>query len=657
MNNNLNNIALCYHGVTTNINEKSSYVSYIDDFKEQINHLEALGYLYVKPSVFYTWYNSTNKPASPIATIIFDDALASFLIAAQWLETKSIPYGIAVIGQRLGKRTPEEGYASWQALLTAKNSGLCEILHHTYNMHHFCLVNEENEIVNAPILEGPCHVDNGNFIYIVNGDTRWYWDMSFINKNTWGFPLFGTDQNNNQRITSLINFKADTSVTADRIRVWTCLHSPYAGGYNAQVQIKINGSIVANTIVEPFNYETRTQWPEREFVTIQFDSTYQIQQGNSYNIEFITQNTGNAAFLIYAIPDFTGDFTLSTTCTQMTYTENLQWPARACIILTDGTGTTVSTNEYQAYVKADLANNNRVITKYLDSTWVTRSTGYTERDNLYAVVLGGTYSNGQLADTKIKYHAAESFTAEVIRFKYASKLGTAYPLIMDIYINDVKVGRLESNWWEWNWQEVDIDAFEFISGNDYIIRFETKNENPFGQGLIRVYMDQADPPRPIWNDELNMFIAPQESEFNHTAIYEVSNPEGSDVYPDGVVIENNTEYYYIMNEPYDGPGKVFLEILESSSGTTEVPSQICYPFGSYYSTVSSQQKEDVHAVLKTAMNESGTTSGYSVWDNPVGSLKDINLQYSEYIMPRYLIEGNIDNTQIIENINIFIGYQ
>jgi hypothetical protein len=653
----LNNLALCYHGMTSNINEKSNYVTYIEDFKEQISHLETLGYNFVKPSVFYMWYQSLTQSPLPLATIIFDDALNSLGMAASWLEGRSIPYGVAVIGQRLCKLKPEEGYISWQELQTAVAGGLCEILHHTYNMHHMCLIKEENEIVTAPILEGPCYVDHGNFIYITQEDTRWYFDMSHINNTSWGFPLFGTDQNTNQMITSTVIFKANTTVLADRLRVWACLHNPYGSGYNVQIQIKINGSIVADSVINPVNYTTRTQWPEREFVTIPFTNSFQILQGNSYTIEFNTLNTGNASFLIYAVPDFSGDFTLTTTCTGMTFSENVPWPARACIILADGTGSTATSSQYQSYIQEDLDRNNQVIQKYLNAAWSTRSTGYEDTDMLSTLVLGGTYANGQLADTKIKYHANETFTADILRVKYASRMGNRYPLIIDVYINDLKVGRFESNWWEWHWQEIEIEEYNFVSGNDYTIRFVTKSASPYGQGLVRLYMDQPGSPRPVWSEELNSFVALPDSEFAHTALYEVVNTEGTDVYPDGVVIDNSINYHYIINEPYDGPGKAFLEILSCSSGAVEVPTQICYPFGSYYSVITSEQKEDVHSDLKNVLNGAGINSGYSVWDNPIGSLDNIQLQYSEYLIPRYLIEGITEQSQVIDNIDTFIGYK
>lgn len=208
---------------------------------------------------------------------------------------------------------------------------------------------------------------------------------------------------------------------------------------------------------------------------------------------------------------------------------------------------------------------------------------------------------------------------------------------------------------EWYWQEIEIDSYDFIAGSDYTIRFETKNKSPYGLGLVRLYMDQPKPPQPTWNAQLNSFVAPPATAFAHAALYDVANTEGTDVYPDGVVIDNKINYHYVTNAPLDGPGKAFLEILGCTSGTASVPTQICYPFGSYYSTITTQNKEDVHPDLKAILNGIGVKSGYGVWDNPVSSLIDINLKYSEYIMPRYLIEGVTPQTQVIQNIDIFIG--
>jgi hypothetical protein len=657
----LYNIALCYHGMTANENERSVYITFLEDFKGQINHLEALGYKFVKPSEYYKRYHNLSKTSFPVATIIFDDALESISMATVWLAKKSIPFGIAVIGQRLGKLTPEEGYASWNDLNTALESGLCEILHHTYNMHHYCLKKDDNKILNSPILEGPCYVDHGDFIYIVSGDTSRYFDLAQMNKTAWAFPLFGTDIKTDKEIKSTVKFKADTDLLVDRIRLWTCLHHPYSSGYRVKVQIRVNGIELADSIIEPQKSGSGSGWPESEFVTIQFDEEFNMTKGKSYEIEFITQNKGNASFMIYSIPDFSGNFKLNTTCTEMTFPQNIQWPARAAIILADNNGKTVTANEFMEYLKEDLNKNNQVIQKYLGATWLTKSTGYQETDELSAFVLGGTYSNGEIASSKIMFHAKETFSAEILRFKYAGRLGKQYPLVIDIYINNKKVGSFEANWWDWHWQEVEIDSTNFMEGRDYVIRFDTKNASPFGQGLVRVYMQQPKSPRPVWSPKLNKIVLPSETEFEHEALYEVSNPEGTDVFPDGAAVTKDSNFKWLIYEPYDGPGKVFLEILTCSSGKVGVPKQICYPFGAYDSiTVKSKlmpEKEDIHPDMKSVLTELGIKSGFSVWDSPVGSLKNSNLYYSEYIMPRYLIEGDMKLTKVIKNIDKFTGYK
>lgn len=104
---NLNNIALCYHGFTTDPAEKSEYVGYIEDFKEQVYYLQNKGYTFVPPSQYAKWYSGEYTPDTPIATIIFDDARKSIDIAAQWLIENKIPFGIAIIGKRIGTLNAE----------------------------------------------------------------------------------------------------------------------------------------------------------------------------------------------------------------------------------------------------------------------------------------------------------------------------------------------------------------------------------------------------------------------------------------------------------------------------------------------------------------------------------------------------------------------
>jgi hypothetical protein len=485
--------------------------------------------------------------------------------------------------------------------------------------------------------------------------------MTHIKNISWDFPVFGTDTNTGKEIKSMVDFKANTTFMADRMRLWASVHNSYNDDYSAAVEIRINDSLVAKSTVEINMKDTSKQWHTQEFVTILFQNQYEIVKGNSYKIEFVTQNTGNAAFMIYAIPDFSGNFMLNTSCTEMTFPNNVAWPARACLILADGTGKTATTSEFLSYVRDDIYKNNIVIKKYLNASWKKYSTGYVENNNLSSIVLGGTYTNGQLAATKVKIHAAQSFTVEILRIKYAARVGNIYPLIIEVYINDIRVGSFEANWWDWHSQEVQINSYRFVEGHDYIIKFVTKNASPFGQGLLRVYMDQPKSPQPIWNSRINKIVAPTDTEFEHEALYEVINPEGTDVYPDGAVIYNGSNFKWVMHEPYDGPGKVFLDILSCYSDSVRLPTQICYPFGAYYSTTVTSQllpdKKDIHPGISGILAEAGIKAGYSVIENPGKGLKNSKLQYSKNIIPRYLVEGDAEQAKVIQNIDILTGYK
>lgn len=650
---NLNNIALCYHGFTTNEAEKSEYVSYLQDFQEQVNYLKDKGYTFVPPSKYNQWYSKKYTPDTPIATIIFDDARESVDIAAYWLVENEIPFGIAIIGRRLGTINPEEGYMSWAAIKRLYDTEYCEILSHTYNMHHFDLKNQDSAVVSAPILEGPSYVDNGDFLYIDSDDTRWYWDLTHIDDTTWSFPLFGTDRKTSQPITSTIKFKAKESVTVNKMRAWAALHSPYSSGYDVAIKIDIDGTEVANKTINTIQYETRSQWPEREFVTIDFDNSYTLEANKTYTMTFATQSAGNSSFNIYSIPNFSGDYELTTTSTGMSYGAQEKWPAQACIILAGDNGKEATVKEFEQYVFDDLSMNSKVINKYLSASWYTNTTGFEENETLECIVLGGTYPDGSKANTDIKFTPSKSFTGEVLRFKTVSHLGDWYPLIIDIYINDQKVSRFSSNWQDWSSQTVNINPYQFKEGQEYNITFKTANTSPTGTGLVRIYMDQQALPWPTWDSVNDTWAQPADSEFQYVPQYKVSSSEGTDVYPSGINIDKY-EHTWEYSSPYTGPGKAFLEILSSTSGASVTPTQICYPFGAYYSK-QTNNKQHIDPILKNILKKIGMDSGMAVWDEAARSLEDIQSEYSEYIIPRYLVLGNLEQSQIFNDIDILTG--
>jgi hypothetical protein len=651
-----NNLALCYHGIVLSPEEKSPYRSYINDFKEQIEYLIKLGYNFVKPTKYYEWYIGKYIPSSPIATIMFDDALDSVNLVTPWLIEMQIPFAISVIVSKLKKYTPEQDYISWSSLKTLTDSNLCEILSHSFNMHHTNLQFENTQVLSAPIMEAPYYLDNGEFLYIAKDDKRYYWDLSHIDNISWSFPLIGTDTITKKPITSTVKFTASKNIKINIMRFWTCLHKPYGTGYNAKVKIYINNKLVSDYTLNTTQYGNKKQWPERAFITIPLNTTFQIESGKVYTVKFVTGNVGNSTFMIYSIPSFTNDSELTSTCSGETFALAEIWPAKACMIFTDGKGNAATDLIYSNYVYNDILQSKVAVSKYLNATWSSYTTGYLETDPLETVVIGGTYSNGLLANTKIKFHADNNFVGEIIKIKYTSSLGKSYPLVIDIYINDTKVGEFQSSWWDWHRQEIQITPFSFQAGMDYIIRFKTKNASP-GLGLVRIYLDQMNPPKLLWDYSQDTWGYPGKEAFVHEMGFEVANTEGTDMFPDDVTI-SGTNYNWVYKIPYDGPGKPFLQIMSCVNGNFMPPTQIVYPFGSYYSsTISngSTTMEDVHPSLMTELINLGISSGFTVWDEPLSNYNDIQNKYTKYVIPRYLVPGDVDQTVILSNFNTLIG--
>ncbi|HHV65466.1 MAG TPA: hypothetical protein GXX46_10405 [Peptococcaceae bacterium] len=331
----------------------------------------------------------------------------------------------------------------------------------------------------------------------------------------------------------------------------------------------------------------------------------------------------------------------------------MKWPAQACLILAGDNGREVSQQEFRQYIYNDLIANNNAIQKYLAASWHAYSTGYEENDYLECLVLGGTYSNGSLAKTSIKFTPEQSFTGEALRFKTVANLGEWYPLIIDVYINGEKVSRFSPNWREWAWQTINITPYKFTAGQEYTLTFETANPSPNGTGLVRIYLDQQDLPWPAWDEANNTWQKPDDTKFQFPVHYEVSSLEGTDVYPKSIYIEN-LEYSWEYSSPYTGPGKAFLEILSCTPGKSVTPTQICYPFGAYHPKKTGNI-DDISPELKSTFKQIGLSSGMTIWDEPIYSLEGVRNKYSDYVIPRYMVLGNLEQSQTFQAIDTFIG--
>ncbi len=641
-----NNVALCYHGCVTTRAEMKTFREYLADLRSQVVAMEAEGYTFVSPTQYKAWRDEAYTPAGPIATLHFDDGLASILEITPWLIARGTPFGLALIGRRQRKHVPETDFLSWAQIKTLVDSGLCELLSHTFNHHNLALIGATAEA--GPVLEGPCWVDDGEVLYRAAGDPRFYWDYSLIDTGTWGFPLFGTDPFDGVTpITSTVTFTPTVTQTVTTLRLFAALHAPSGAGYSCQVRIKAGAVVLGTVTVGPKQYETRAQWVEREFQTIVLPTSFAAVSGTPVTLTFETLTVGSGVFRIYAVPEPGGSYSMTTTARSNSlgvlgslyqdYPANVAWPARAGIILTPGTGAVVSSATYQGYVEDDATAQDTAFDTWLNATWTVWPLPYVEEDPLYAIALYGTHADGVLADTKLKYVAPASFTAEVLRVKNTSIASATaelrYAAVVDIHIGTsatgpwTKVARWVATWSEYKVVEIDIAPFNMVAAATYWIRFQTLNASPWGNMVQRILLDQDGPTAPeTW------FVM-------------------DDVWSDG------------YETPLSGHGAPFLDVLSKTTGAAVTTQQIVYPFGAYYDIgtggVEADQLLDARPELKSVLAGKGITHGYTIWPtrNDVDSaFREPGLRVTDYALGRVLMYGDIGLVTKEDNTASVAGY-
>lgn len=685
------NVVLCYHGCVLHRADVLTFREHIDDWKAQIRSLQKQGYTFVKPSNYLAWYNGTWSPPGPIACCHLDDGLDSIKPICDWMVAEGIPFGLAIIGRRQRIHEPDDGFASWQTLKGYVDSGLCELMSHTYNMHHLTLVKKDSVVQVGPVMEAPCWIDNGDVVYRDAADSRYYWDFSHVDGATWGFPLFGSDPYTGftTTITSSLTLKAKWTGTLRVLRLWMALGRPYGGGYDAQVEIRVNGALCWSGVIKPKDYGVRKQWVEREFYSILLDTWPSISAGNAYTIEFKTLNLGPAVALIYAIPDFSGDFSLTTTCKGLykapdgvtlaqrvhlaDFPDGYPWPARPAIIMADGTGAPATDAQYQSYVTDDLLANNEAISSWLNAVWTEHAQAYKgDPNDLGALVIGGQYSDGSLANTVIPFDCPATHTARVLRFKNASVAGLErYPLLMDVYVGSSASGpwtlltRYASRWKAYKWEEIDIPATALTGGTRYWFRFQTVNANPWGgQALQRIYLDTTfavggggNTPKRIasWWDFSGVDFALT----RRTAI--PAQPEGSDRWPTGTTsIYDGWQWVYGSAAVV---GNAYLETMSAAQSPAATPVDMIYPFGAFYETgvgsIKAQNIKQVSAPLLGALVSAGLDSGFTIYParyEPSGGLfREPANRYTRFTLGRLLVYGTASPLTTLNHIDAFAG--
>lgn len=378
---------LCYHGCVGRRVDALVFREHINDVKAHIRQLKNAGYRFVLPSEYRRWQAGEVVYDEPIICIHWDDCLGSIDMIVPWLIAEGIPSGIAIITRRLGYIDPEDGFASWKQVRAWVATGLVEVMSHTHNMHHLTLIQKDGVVDVAPVLEGPCWIDNGDVVYRAPDDPRWYWDFTHVDAITLGIPLYGTDPYDATTpiITTLtLTPKATGSVTL--LRLWMALSKPSGAGYDVQVQIHNGSTLVWSGIITPKNYETRSQWVEREFHTITLDTPFFVNEGAMTTLRFTTLNAGPGVALLYGLSTRDdGQFRAVTNCKGLypagsqglpdrywqyiDYQAGDRWPVIPCLILGFGTGRAATMAEYTSYVGADCEKAAYQVETYLNANW------------------------------------------------------------------------------------------------------------------------------------------------------------------------------------------------------------------------------------------------------------------------------------------------
>lgn len=654
----LENVLICYHGCVPQNQVPFTYRQKPGDIQEHVSQLLEYGYTFVLPDDYARWQRGEWSPDYPIACLHFDDGLESVNLILPWLVGNGIPFGLAMIGRRQRKRLPETDFISWADLKTYVDLGLCELMSHTYNMHHLTVGAVDGS--SQPIMQGPWFVDNGIMMYRQDGDTRHQWDLSFIDQLSWGFPLFGTDPSTmlidgkahggSRPITSEISFKASATMDVAVIRFWSALGVPSGGGYDAHVIIKADGVTVFDGIFSPLNYTTRVQWQEREMATITLDSSFTITDGDTHVLTFETQNVGDGLLRIYALPDMSGDFALTSDCVSVKpgvstgnaiidYPPGVAMPARPVMILGDGTGALVSESVFLDAVEADLAQNNAVIATWLNANWVEYTGLYNENNEfLFLGVAFGTYSDGTLVDSIFAMECL-SHTATTLAFKFVEELGPWYPILAECYISNtnsgpwVKIATFAPNYAVRDWQEIDLDEGVVLGEGTYWIRFKTINQTPHsGQAtLLRLYID---------------FDAHGTTEENIFGCLYLKI-DGSDV--------------RIPGDPRV-VGRALIKTFSYSLGDEERPKRLVYPFGAYSESGDGPAQltntSDVSPAIKAVFESLGLEDGHATWpsfNRVQGELNEPGLRKTEWAQSRLLMYGDIDIKTQKNNLAAYTG--
>lgn len=637
----LANIVLCLHGITADRAGVNTFIAHIDDVKAQINHLISRGYTFVKPSQYEAWQAGTANYPGPIACVIYDDGLGSNELIVPWHVASAIPCGLAIITGRLRKFTPEDGFFSWGTLGGWVNSGLVEVLNHTHNLHYTALAKDmETGLVDIqPILENPCYIDNGDYVWIRPGDNRYYWDQTFL-ENALSMPLIGTDPyNGTTPLTTTVKVTPKYTGSVSLLRFFTTLSSPVSGtGYDATVQIRANGVLVFNGIVAQKDYGGgRVQWVEREFLTITMTTPFNVTAGTLLTLEFKTMTTGPAMMCMGCLPTSEDNLFNMTTNSQgfhaagsqgaperwwqyTDYPANTPWSVVPMLILGSGTGANVSQAAYEAYVEDDIRTGQTAFQTYLHAQWsiVNVFTGDWLSDGVKGFQQVG-WSNPNKVNALVKAVSPVDGVVKFIKLSIGPVIPVDYP----------------AEEWDTVWEDVQLRNYNAT----FDIYLGSNGSGPWRKvGTVSIWQ--------VWRGQ-DLAITP--------TVWKAKVPKYMLFVPvnKGPVGVPEQHTVYTISAVDIG--------IHLPGALAPRPPQICYPFGAYQpnwidAVPVIREGKDISRSLREIFARNGITYGYTIQSYrnfKRSEFQGYELRQSEYSQGRVMLLGT---TPLNVTLNLMDAY-
>lgn len=420
----LYNIALCLHGVTNNPAEVGAYVALVSDVKAQVSYLQQLGYTFVNGKQYKNWLDGEWEPETPIVCLMWDDARGNIDLIIPWFIENKIACCIPIISRRQRKYQAEEGFCSWAQMRDwiKAGEGRIDAMSHTHDIHHTALRSSNNtawNVENQPVLENPCWLDKGDYVYIQDpAKEPWYWSQHWT-ETAFAIPIWGVDQyTQSELITTsfVITPKVDEPMVKI-IRFWSSLTQPYGSGYDVPIKITVtqkvqnpkfpndptklitkNKVVYQGTIV-PTQFQYHRQWGEREWVSIVLNTPFGIKKGNPVTITFETLAGANGDPLMtcfclptynaapadqagyndrafYAVTSAQGLRPAGTagyperSWQYIDFPAGDRWPVVPIMILANGdVGAHATQEQYNEYIRDDLEKSQFALQNYLMAEW------------------------------------------------------------------------------------------------------------------------------------------------------------------------------------------------------------------------------------------------------------------------------------------------